>query len=159
MRNVARIGLFVGVAVVGGAVAVFSRGMFLPAQVAGPVVVDQPINPPPLKPEVITPEPTKEHVWIPGYWERDPNQWQWVPGHWEKPPILSARWVTGYWRVQENRYHWHPGHWAVADAGLVVNKPYEVPPVPAEVVPPAPRQDVVALGACIAGCAVVGRLG
>ena len=74
------------------------------------------------------PEPSKGHVWIPGYWERDPNKWVWVQGRWIKPPILPARWVNGYWMVQEGRYHWHPGHWGVGGSGVIVSKPYEPPP-------------------------------
>lgn len=107
-----------------------------------PISVEKPIPLPPLKAEVIGKEPSLEHVWIPGAWEREPDKWTWVAGHWEKPPILPARWVQGYWKYQENRYHWHPGHWAVAENGVIVNKPVSPPPSPVESVPPPPSTEV-----------------
>ena len=40
----------------------------------GQIMLDQPITPPPPQAEIMPAEPSKEHVWIPGYWERDPNK-------------------------------------------------------------------------------------
>lgn len=140
MKNVWRIIILLGIAVLFSSVFVLNRKEIVEAA-PGPITVDQPLTPPPPRPEIITPEPSKEHVWIPGYWERDPNKWVWVEGHWDKPPILPARWVTGYWKVEENRYHWHAGHWAIADNGVIVNKPYDQPPTPQQVAPPPPSPD------------------
>ncbi len=113
--------------------------------VASPIISSQPIVEPELKPEIITPEPSQEHVWIPGDWERTPDQWKWVPGHWDKAPFGNARWVNGYWRYETGQYVWIAGHWGSADPGqgLVVAKPIEIPPVPVEptpvpVTPPQP---------------------
>src|SRR5262245_55825579 len=128
MPTVRRIVLLLLVAGMGTAL-LMNRDRELDAAPA-PIAVDQPIAAPPPKAEFITPEPSKEHVWIPGYWEREPNQWVWVQGHWDRPPLLPARWVTGYWKVKENRYHWHQGHWAIAENGVIVNKPYDQPPTP-----------------------------
>jgi hypothetical protein len=125
----------------GLAVAAILAGASALAADPTPVVVDRPISPPPPRPEVITKEPSAESVWIPGYWERDPSQWSWVAGHWEKPPFLPARWVGGYWKYQTGQYHWHPGHWAVAENGVIVNKPVAIPPLPPEPPPPPPPPD------------------
>jgi hypothetical protein len=79
-------------------------------------------------------------VWIPGDWERTPDQWQWVGGHWAKAPFGNARWVGGYWKYETGQYVWNPGHWASADPGqgLVVAKPVEMPPLPVEPTPTVP---------------------
>jgi hypothetical protein len=101
--------------------------------VASPIISAQPIAEPALKPEIITPEPSAEHVWIPGDWERTPDQWKWVAGHWEKAPFGNARWVGGYWKWEAGQYVWNPGHWGTADPGMgmVVAKPVDIPALPA----------------------------
>ena len=92
------------------------------------------------KEEVITEEPGPDYVWIPGYWERDPDTWRWVSGHWDKPPNQKARWVNGSWSWDEGRWHWVSGHWMVSylGQGLFVDKPLAVPPLLVETRPPKP---------------------
>ncbi|MCG8584773.1 MAG: hypothetical protein MI757_08700 [Pirellulales bacterium] len=102
------------------------------------VVVDSPVAPPPPKQEVIAPEPTANHVWIPGYWNRTPTKWSWQPGRWEKPPFKNARYVAPYWKYNQSKYEWNPGHWATSPRGVVVAKPVSAPPTFYEPVPKPP---------------------
>lgn len=111
--------------------------------------VDSPIAPPPLQQEVITPEPSQAAVWIPGYWNRTPDNWDWVGGHWEQPPFENARYVAGYWQYDQSKYEWQPGHWAAATQGVVVAKPISPPPAFYEPIP-QPTQ-VVANQTWVAG--------
>ena len=141
MKSVWRIGALLVIAVSVGVVFLAMNRQVKVDAAPGPITLDQPIAPPPPHAEIMPPEPSKEHVWIPGYWERDPNKWVWVQGRWIKPPILPARWVNGYWMVEEGRYHWHPGHWGVGGSGVIVNKPYEPPPALQQVVPAPPSPD------------------
>jgi hypothetical protein len=92
------------------------------------------------KQEVITEEPGEDYVWIPGYWERYPDEWEWIAGHWEKPPHKKAHWVNGSWRWEEGKWHWNPGHWMVSylGTGLFVNEPLSSPPLLEETRPPKP---------------------
>src|SRR5690606_1521911 len=97
-----------------------------------PAVAATPIAPPARQPEIINPEPSAAHVWIPGAWERSADQWQWVPGHWTEPPFGNARWVAGYWKYEAGQYVWVAGHWAATEPGrgMVVENPVEPPPLP-----------------------------
>ena len=73
--------------------------------------------------DVITAEPSNEHVWIPGYWGRNAGNWKWVKARWERPPHRSARWVNGQWKYEAGRWHWEihgkrgqrwlAGHWVI----------------------------------------------
>lgn len=103
-----------------------------------PITSPTPLTPPPARQEIIKPEPSAEHVWIPGAWERQPGTWVWVEGHWDKPPLLPSRWVQGYWKYQEGQYQWHPGHWAASEQGIVAAKPMATPSIPSETIPPPP---------------------
>lgn len=99
------------------------------------VLYDSPVPPPAHQHEVITAEPSPAHVWVPGYWNREPNRWTWAAGHWEKPPFANARYVPGYWKYDASKYEWSPGHWATAPQGVVVSKPIPAPPTFYEPVP------------------------
>ncbi|MGN6554851.1 MAG: hypothetical protein ACTHLW_14180 [Verrucomicrobiota bacterium] len=41
------------------------------------------------------------------------QRWVWMPGHWEARPTMGATWVPGQWnRDPDNRgWIWTPGHW------------------------------------------------
>ena len=90
--------------------------------------------------EVAVEEPSGEHVWIPGYWERTPTEWKWVRGHWEKPPHKDSRWVKGYWGWDGVEWRWIAGHWAATPPGqgLVTDEIIEIPPLIEEKRPPQP---------------------
>jgi hypothetical protein len=104
------------------------------------VIVDEIIPTPEGEVDFITVEPSTEHVWIPGYWERDPDKWTWVKGRWEKPPLKKAHWQNGHWKWQEGKWHWVRGYWSVTPEGrgLIVDEIIEVPVALTETKPPKP---------------------
>ncbi len=103
------------------------------------VVVDDFIEIPADKPELITVEPSREHIWVSGYWEREPGCWQWTPGRWEIPPHKQAHWVRGHWKWQDSMWHWHRGHWAVNhNHGYIVDEIIDIPEPLHETVPSCP---------------------
>ena len=107
------------------------------------IVSDTLVPTPPLRQEVITPEPSPAHVWVPGYWEREPDTWTWKAGHWEIPPFVGAHWQPGYWVYSYGRYEWHPGHWSATGNALVMQQKIEVPTRVPETVPAtAPAADL-----------------
>ncbi|MCA9294080.1 MAG: YXWGXW repeat-containing protein [Phycisphaerales bacterium] len=92
--------------------------------------------------DIITVEPSEEHVWIPGYWERGDGKWDWVKGRWEKPPHKSAIWHKGHWKWEDGKWQWHKGHWAVEEGeGYIVNDYIEIPPPVYETKPARLTQD------------------
>jgi hypothetical protein len=93
---------------------------------------------PAVQQEVITTAPSNQHVWVPGQWERTPDNWSWTVGKWVQPPFSNTYWVPGYWKHHGGRYVWQPAHWGVATQGVVVAKPIEIPPAYSEVKPEPP---------------------
>lgn len=87
--------------------------------------------------EIITTAPSSQAVWIPGSWERTPDQWTWSEGKWIKPPFRSAYWINGYWQHSGGQYVWESGHWAAGAQGAVVAQKV-APPMPVAEVQPAP---------------------
>lgn len=105
------------------------------------VVVDQYVPVPADQVDVITEvAPSAKDVWVPGYWEREPGQWDWVKGHWDIPPSGNAYWVDGDWKWQNSKWHWEHGHWAISDTGKgwVVDEYIPVPEKLDEVIPEKP---------------------
>ena len=51
--------------------------------------------PPPMREEVIIARPSREHVWIRGYWDRDGDRWAWREGRWERPEHRNNRYGRG----------------------------------------------------------------
>jgi hypothetical protein len=82
---------------------------------SGDIIVEELIPIPEAREEIITIEPSEEHIWIPGCWERKPDEWKWITGHWGKPPHKSARWVKGHWTNKPRpEAEWIPAHWEKA---------------------------------------------
>jgi hypothetical protein len=72
---------------------------------------------PPAAPKMdnVPPQPSKEHVWVPGFWTWiEGHSWVWVPGRWVVPPHgPCGTWIPGHWiRGWQGYWHWVPGHWA-----------------------------------------------
>lgn len=111
-----------------------------PAQVYAP----QYIVPPPANREVVTEAPSAQHVWVPGHWNRTPDEWQWTGGAWMVPPAGNAYWVDGYWQHRGGQFEWEPAHWATAQQGVIVNKPVNVPKAYQEAKPAAPAASSMA---------------
>ncbi len=70
------------------------KGCEKKAKAAEAVIAEEPVKIPEVQEEIIEVEPSNEHVWIPGYWEREAGRWVWVKGRWEKPPHRRAHWIT-----------------------------------------------------------------
>lgn len=88
-----------------------------PAQVridvaVGPLEVRiAPDAPPPPRHEFRTPPPSRDYIWIAGYWDRDGERWAWREGHWERPQRRDARWIAPVYRREGPGYRYEPGHW------------------------------------------------
>jgi hypothetical protein len=104
-----------------------------PPLVTSPAIVE----PPPPQQETITIAPSPQTVWVPGSWERTPDQWLWVDGKWVAPPFRRAYWTPGYWQHVGGQYQWLPGHWAAGSQGAVVTQKI-APPAPLTETQPAP---------------------
>lgn len=75
------------------------------------VVVQQPSQPPPAPPEMMTASPGSEYVWVPGAHEWRDGRWEWVSGHWMRPVQAGETWEPGHWRQVPGGWTWEPGHW------------------------------------------------
>lgn len=78
---------------------------------ATPPVVVLKEAPPPPRYEAMSPQPSSDTVWIPGYWMWRAGQQEWVSGHWETPPRPGARWVSSRWERQGDGYIFIQGYW------------------------------------------------
>jgi hypothetical protein len=68
--------------------------------------------------------PSKDAVWLPGFWNLQDNRntspsagWTWVPGRWITPPFKGAHYVPAHWGWSDSDpfdrwYSWIPGHWS-----------------------------------------------
>jgi len=88
--------------------------------------------------ETITVAPSPAAVWVPGAWERSPDQWVWRDGSWVTPPFRRAYWTPGYWQHTGGQYQWEPGHWAAGTQGAVVTEKVTVPAPLVEAKPAPP---------------------
>ena len=66
--------------------------------------------------------PSKDAIWVPGFWnlQGDRNTapragWIWVPGRWLTPPARHAHWFVAHWGWSDGWWSWIPGHWTQGD--------------------------------------------
>jgi hypothetical protein len=66
--------------------------------------VKEPAKEPIAKLETKGRAPSKDAVWVPGFWNLQGDQntgsragWVWVAGQWLTPPVLGARWDHALW--------------------------------------------------------------
>lgn len=67
--------------------------------------------PPAAQQEIPSPRPTRDHVWVAGYWTWRDNQYQWMAGHWEVPPRAAAVWVPPRWQPEGTSWRFYEGYW------------------------------------------------
>lgn len=69
--------------------------------------------PPPPRREVIVERdrPSRDAVWIAGYWGWDHGRHSWVAGHWEMPPRPHMTWVEPRWERRGKSYVFIRGTW------------------------------------------------
>ena len=58
--------------------------------------------------------PSRDHVWVAGYWGYRRGEREWVPGHWERPPQGRTVWVEPRWEKRGRGYAFIEGYWAEA---------------------------------------------
>jgi hypothetical protein len=80
--------------------------------------VKEPATAPTAKSETRGRAPSKDAMWVPGYWnlKGDRNTgssagWVWVPGRWLTPPAKTAQWDPAHWGWSDDWWSWFPGHW------------------------------------------------
>lgn len=76
---------------------------------ASSVVVMQ--APPQAQQEVPSPRPSRDHVWVPGYWTWRGDRYEWMAGHWEIPPRAGAVWVPPRWQPEGTSWRFYEGYW------------------------------------------------
>lgn len=76
---------------------------------ASSVVVMQ--APPQAQQEVPSPRPSRDHVWVPGYWSWRNSRYEWMAGRWEVPPRAGAVWVPPRWQPEGNSWRFYEGYW------------------------------------------------
>ena len=78
---------------------------------ASSIIVTQ--APPQAQQEVPTPRPTRDHVWVAGYWSwsSSTGTYQWVAGHWEIPPRVGAVWIPPRWQPEGGSWRFYEGYW------------------------------------------------
>lgn len=69
--------------------------------------------PPPPRHEVIIERerPSRDHIWIKGYWVWRGGHHVWVDGHWERPPRPHAVWIEPRWEVRGGGHVFIEGYW------------------------------------------------
>jgi hypothetical protein len=80
--------------------------------VAEPVaVVEVREAPPPVRVEVMTVQPSPNHIWIAGYWSHHGGGWVWNQGHWEARRHGHVWVAARNVEVRPGVWRYEPGHW------------------------------------------------
>jgi hypothetical protein len=78
---------------------------------------DQPrMGPPPLRAEAPTLQPSRHHVWVPGFWKWASVNYVWAEGRWVKAKPNRA-WAPGTWEQVGNHWAWKRGYWMKIETG------------------------------------------
>jgi len=101
------------------ATQVFARGAPPMAQAVFIADIDLSIvleAPPPPRHEVIIERnrPTRDHVWVNGYWMNRRGHHEWVAGRWEVPPRGRTVWNEPRWERRGRGYVFVEGYWAAS---------------------------------------------
>lgn len=67
--------------------------------------------PPAPREETMVARPSRDHIWIAGYWSWEHGRHQWVSGHWELPPRGRSTWVAPRWEHRGRNYVFVRGFW------------------------------------------------
>ncbi|MFA5265098.1 MAG: hypothetical protein WC378_14845 [Opitutaceae bacterium] len=55
--------------------------------------------------------PSRNHIWIDGYWSVRDGRHYWVAGCWSLPPRMGAVWVKPCWEHRDRNYVFIDGYW------------------------------------------------
>jgi hypothetical protein len=73
------------------------------------------VTPPPMPltqpQENIPARPSRDAIWIAGYYNFTGTGYAWKPGRWEVPPAGLTAWVPPSWQPSGNEYVYLPGRW------------------------------------------------
>ena len=69
------------------------------------------IGPPHRVSERRSPRPSRNHVWVSGYHQRNGDAYAWTPGRWEQPPRPRGHWVAHHYVHQRDGWVLVEGHW------------------------------------------------
>jgi hypothetical protein len=72
------------------------------------VVKQQPPAPPV---EAVVAQPSRDHVWMPGYWTWRNERYEWMAGRWQIPPHVGAQWINPRWKKDGNAFRFYEGYW------------------------------------------------
>ncbi|PYQ66486.1 MAG: hypothetical protein DMF54_07655 [Acidobacteria bacterium] len=56
--------------------------------------------------------PSRDAVWIRGFWDWQGDNWVWIPGRWTVPEERHARWIGPRYVREYGSYRYIPGHWS-----------------------------------------------
>ncbi len=78
----------------------------------GPIVLLRE-GPPPPRREYIDERhrPSREAIWVSGFWRHDGRAYVWVAGHWDMPPRGMHSWIEPRWESRGGGYVFIEGHW------------------------------------------------
>lgn len=80
-----------------------------------PVVIERvvvvPEPPPRVRVEVRTVRPSRDHIWVDGYWNWHEHSYVWIGGRWGIPPQRGRVWVAPRYERAERGGHYTSGHW------------------------------------------------
>ncbi|MDO8543618.1 MAG: hypothetical protein Q7S40_24515 [Opitutaceae bacterium] len=67
--------------------------------------------PPPPRAERWSTRPSRQHVWLAGYWMASHGRHEWVSGHWEVPPRERSTWIAPRWEQRDRNFLFVQGYW------------------------------------------------
>ena len=56
--------------------------------------------------------PSRDAVWVRGFWDWQGDNWVWIPGRWTVPEGRQARWIGPRYVREYGGYRYVPGHWS-----------------------------------------------
>lgn len=75
--------------------------------------------------------PSRQSIWVGGYWDRQQDRWSWIDGRWDQPRSPRSRWIQARysregcsWFNRRNcAWRYEPAHWS--DQQLVEGEDYQ----------------------------------
>ena len=71
-----------------------------------------PQAPPRRRREVRTERPSRNHLWVKGFWHHTGSDWSWNDGRWSERPQRRAKWIAPKYKRTRGGYRYIPGHWS-----------------------------------------------
>ena len=56
--------------------------------------------------------PSRDAVWVAGFWDWQGDGWVWIPGRWAVPEVRRARWIGPRYVREYGGWRYVPGHWS-----------------------------------------------